>query len=124
MITYSANWDEYEYVEFWDDLDLIGINAFWPLASKPGDGYTEMLDTAAVVEQELEAFAFYWDRPILFTEFGVKSSTDSALAPWEWPEDCSNLVYDELYQEMAYEALFEVMTPNQWFEGLFIWKYF
>ncbi|MFK7991793.1 MAG: hypothetical protein AB8I08_37595, partial [Sandaracinaceae bacterium] len=30
-LTYSANWDEAEDVLFWDQLDLIGINAFYPL---------------------------------------------------------------------------------------------
>jgi hypothetical protein len=122
-LTYSANWDEVEYVEFWDDLDFIGINGFWPLATKPGDGFQTMKNRAQVIAGELEAIALYWQKPILFTEFGVKSASDSALAPWEWPEHCEDLVYDEDYQAAAYHAMFEVMSNKPWFEGLFIWKY-
>ncbi len=122
-LTYSANWDEVEYVEFWDDLDLIGINGFWPLAANPGDGFGTMIDRSEGIARELEAIALYWQKPVLFTEFGVKSAADSALAPWEWPEHCEELVYDEDYQAAAYHAMLEVMSDKPWFEGLFIWKY-
>src|SRR5690606_32285155 len=35
LLTYSANWDEIETVVFWDLLDFVGINAFYPLVG-PG----------------------------------------------------------------------------------------
>jgi hypothetical protein len=123
-LTYSANWDEVEYVEFWDALDFIGINAFWPLASRPGDGFEKMCGRAQEVARELAGMAFYWDRRVVFVEFGVKSATDSVLAPWEWPEHCDGLTYDEDYQAAAFQAVFEAMTRSWWFEGLFVWKYF
>jgi hypothetical protein len=123
-LTYSANWDEVDAVPFWDALDAIGVNAFWPLAGKPGDGYEAMRERAARVADELEAISFFYDRPVLFTEMGVKSATDSALAPWEWPEHCADLRYDEAYQAEAYQAVFEALAPRPWFEGLFVWKYF
>lgn len=123
-LTYSANWDEAANVPFWDELDLIGINAFWPLGREPGDGFEAMGERARAVADELEALSQQYDRPLLFTEVGVKTATDSALAPWEWPEHCSGLNYDEQYQAQAYRAWFEAMTPRPWFAGLFVWKYF
>ncbi len=30
-LTYAANFDQYELVTFWDDLDVIGVNAYFPL---------------------------------------------------------------------------------------------
>jgi hypothetical protein len=123
-LTYSANWDEVDAVPFWDALDAIGVNAFWPLARRPGDGFEAMLESSRRVADELEAIAFFYDRPVLFTEVGVKSAADSALAPWEWPEHCGELRYDEAYQAEAYQAVFEALAPRPWFEGLFVWKYF
>jgi hypothetical protein len=123
-LTYSANWDEVEYVEFWDSLDAIGINAFWPLAREPGHGYEELEAGARVVADEIAGLAFYWDRPVIFTEFGVKTARDAALAPWEWPEHCKDLAYDEVYQAEAYDAVFGAVIDEWWFAGLFIWKYF
>ena len=61
---------------------------------------------------------------MLFTVVGDKSASDSALAPWEWPENCSRLVYDEEYQADAYQAIFEAIVDEPWFEGMFIWKYY
>ncbi|NJK82690.1 MAG: hypothetical protein HC912_01615, partial [Saprospiraceae bacterium] len=29
-LVYAANWDEYPLISFWDDLDYIGINAYFP----------------------------------------------------------------------------------------------
>ncbi len=123
-ITYSANWDEVETVGFWDELDAVGINAFWPLAEKPDDGYSVIAKKSQQIAKKLEQYYVNWGKPILFTEFGVKSATDAALAPWEWPEHCNDLVYDEYYQASAYSAVFEVITKNPWFLGMFIWKYF
>ena len=31
-LTYAANWDEYPRVPFWQDLDYIGIDAYFPLS--------------------------------------------------------------------------------------------
>ncbi len=123
-LTYSANWDEVEWVPFWDALDVIGVNAFWPLASHPGERHEEMLARARGVARELSGLAFRFDRPVVFTEFGVKSATDSALAPWEWPEHCDGLTYDEDYQAEAFDAVLEAFTERPWFGGLFVWKYF
>jgi hypothetical protein len=32
-LTYAANWDEFEEVDFWDKLDFIGVDAYFPISS-------------------------------------------------------------------------------------------
>ena len=32
QITYAANWDEYQRIPFWESLDFIGIDAYFPLS--------------------------------------------------------------------------------------------
>ncbi len=123
-LTYSANWDEAEYIEFWDALDLIGINAFWPLTWLPGQGFEMMCEMATTRADETESLSIHWDRPVVFTEFGVKSARDATIDPWKWPELCPDLTYDELTQAAAYRAVFETFGWREWFNGVFIWKYF
>ena len=123
-LTYSANWDEIDQVEFWDALDLIGINAFWPLVDKPGDAIDTMLRKTREIAGNLESMAVAWNRPVLFTEMGIKSTSDAALAPWEWPENVTDQQYNEPYQAAAYQAIFEEIAHRPWFAGLFVWKYF
>jgi hypothetical protein len=123
-VTYSANWDEVADVEFWDALDAIGLNAFWPLAGKPGDRFEVMRERASRLADDLAGLSLFWDRPVIFTELGTKSARDASLAPWEWPEHCDALSYDEGYQAEAFEAVLEAFAPRPWFGGLFVWKYF
>lgn len=124
LLTYSANWDEAQDVELWSELDIIGINAFYPWAKQPGDGYWQMRESAVQLARELEGLAMLWDRPVLLTEFGIKSAVDSALAPWEWPEHCQGLKYDEGYQADGYDAVLGALFARPWFAGLFLWKLF
>ena len=34
QLTYAANWDEVFQVQFWDALDIIGVDAYFPLSQK------------------------------------------------------------------------------------------
>ena len=43
-LTFGANWYlEYEDVTFWDDLDYIGIQAYFPLTKKENQGVDELV---------------------------------------------------------------------------------
>jgi hypothetical protein len=33
-LTYASNWDEFTRVPFWQDLDFVGIDAYFPLSDK------------------------------------------------------------------------------------------
>ena len=33
-LTYAANWDEYKRIHFWNVLDYIGVDAYFPLTDK------------------------------------------------------------------------------------------
>src|SRR5690606_4276638 len=37
LLTYAANWDDVHDTVIWGELDVIGVNAFFPLAKAPGD---------------------------------------------------------------------------------------
>lgn len=90
-LTYAANFDRYRQVGFWDALDLIGINSYFPLRSRLLDG-----DGGARLEPLLEA---RWEsllrgidawrasiglphRRVLFTELGYVARADSTMRPW------------------------------------------
>ena len=49
-LTYAANFDQYRAVGFWPGLDLIGINAYFPLRARPSGA-----SDASALEPELEA---------------------------------------------------------------------
>jgi hypothetical protein len=41
-LTYAANWDKYDQVSFWDELDFIGIQAYFPLTDQTNPSAEEI----------------------------------------------------------------------------------
>jgi hypothetical protein len=124
FLTYSANWDEVEGVVFWDQLDLIGVNAFYPLSDHDGASYAEYLEGAARARDGIHQLAEQIEMPVLFVEIGYTTRQDAAVQPWLWPDDMTNVVFDEHEQARALSALFETFLPEPWFAGFFVWRYY
>jgi hypothetical protein len=121
-LTYAANWDDVEDTVIWGDLDVIGINAFYPLATHTDAPFNELLQESKRVAERAAQLANRWHKPFLFTEFGYTTRKDPALRPWEWPEALSNVVIDERAQALAYRALLAAVIDQPEFVGLFAWR--
>lgn len=125
-LTYAANWyDEYEHVSFWDKLDYIGIQAYFPLTT------TENPDLKTIEKgwdkplKELKALHDKYNKPILFTEVGYKSESNATIKPWEWISYTAILTEkkSDRTQQLAYEALFKKIWDEHWFAGVYIWQW-
>lgn len=122
LLTYSGNWDDVEHTVILGELDLIGVNAFYPLTTKTGDHYPTLRRGGIAVADRLENLATAWDRPILLTEMGYTTRPDPALRPWEWPDAMENVVVDQRAQAKAYRALLTPLLDRNWFAGFFVWR--
>ncbi|MGE5785924.1 MAG: glycoside hydrolase family 113 [Myxococcales bacterium] len=121
-LTYAANWDDVHDTVIWDQLDVIGINAFFPLADKEGASDRTLAEGASRIAVQLRRVAERWGKPIVFTEFGYTTRKEPAVRPWEWPEHLTNVQIDERDQARAYRALLGAMIPEPWFVGVFVWR--
>lgn len=124
ILTYSANWDEAEDVLFWDQLDLIGINAFYPLADHDGASFEAYVEGAMRARDAVADLAGVLDMPVLFVEVGYTTRADAAVQPWLWPDDMEEVVIDEREQARALLASFRAFLPEPWFVGFFVWRYY
>jgi hypothetical protein len=124
LLTYSANWDEVETVLFWDQLDLLGINAFYPLAKQEDATYADYVAGARRIRDQLADVAALHEMPILFVEVGYTTRPGAAVDPWEWPDHMTDVQVDEDEQARALQAVFEAMLGEPWFSGFFIWRYY
>jgi hypothetical protein len=124
ILTYSSNWDEVENVIFWDQLDLIGVNAFYPLAHHNAASYEEYLAGARAAVKDLEDISRLLAMPVLFVEVGYTSRPNAAVEPWLWPDTMQNIVVDEWEQARAISAVLEAALPHRWLVGFFIWRYY
>jgi hypothetical protein len=123
-ITYAANWDNYQNIKFWDELDFIGIDAYFPL-SQTKDGNTKELNLKweGIITQ-LNKFSKENKKKIIFTEFGYKSTNYSTWNQWEIENIRSDEKVNIKAQEIAYSALFSNVWNQSWFSGGFLWKWF
>lgn len=121
-ITYAANWDEFKRTPFWEQLDFIGIDAYFPVSDEQTPSVDACLRgwephlSAIKSKQEL------YDKPILFTEFGYRSVDYTAKEPWKSDRNMNQVNLKA--QTNATQALFKIFWEEDWFAGGFVWKWF
>lgn len=122
LLTYAGNWDDIEQTVILGELDVIGLNAFFPLADKDGASFEQLKQGGERVRERLAKLAGAWQKPIFFNEFGYTTRPDPAIRPWEWPDKMSHVVPDEAAQADAYRALLMPFVDEPWFAGFFVWR--
>lgn len=125
-LTYAANWwREYQEVTFWDDLDYIGIQAYFPLSDRSSPTLADLKSGWQAPFADIREIQKRFDRPVLFTEIGYKAMPGAAIEPWEWlsRQDRSTSTLDLALQADAYRAFFETFWHQPWVAGAYFWKW-
>jgi hypothetical protein len=122
LLTYAANWDDAEDTVVWGHLDLIGINAFYPLHWEDDATWQQVEAGGGRVVESVVALAKRHERPVVFTEFGYTTRKNTAIKPWLWPEELGRVQVDQKAQARAYAALLGSMKKVPGFAGAFVWR--
>ncbi len=109
-LVYAANFGtEFETLTFWDALDYIGLQEYYPL---PDDlSSDEVFRKVQAVQQRFQ-------RSVIFTEGGFASTDGANRAPWA-ESHTQKLDLDE--QARCYDAIFRAFYSQPWFEGMYWW---
>jgi hypothetical protein len=119
-LTYAGNWNgDLERAPFWDRLDLLGVDAYFPLSASPEATPAELAAGAARVRERLAAAAAKHGKPVLLTEVGFAARRGAWIEPHVEGGELS--VED---QARAYEALFAGLGRPPWLAGTYVWKVF
>lgn len=121
-LTYAANWDEYPRTAFWEDLDYIGIDAYFPLSDEKTPSVEQLKKGWQPWKEKIEALSKAKDRPVLFTEFGYRSMDFTAKKPWLVDRNDENV--NLVAQVNAKKAIFSEFWSEDWFAGGYVWKWF
>jgi ppGpp synthetase/RelA/SpoT-type nucleotidyltranferase len=121
-LTYAANWDEYPRVSFWEQLDYIGIDAYFPLSGEKSPTKEQLKQGWQKWKTAISELADQKQRPVLFTEYGYRSMDYTAKKPWlvDHNEEKVNLEA----QVNATKAILEEFWDEDWFAGGYVWKWF
>lgn len=122
-VVYCANWsDEETSIVWWDAVDFIGVDAYYPLTGKDSPTVSELTD--AWIKRgwvrRLEQLSARWKRPIILTELGFRSVVGANREPWEWTRDGAP---DPQGQANAYLATLDVVWGKPWLAGMFWWAW-
>jgi len=120
-LSYAANWTDYARVPFWDALDVVGIQAYFPLVAHLDPTPEEIEAGWALRVGELRSYARQTGKYILFTELGYNQSHLAPVEPWNYQVDGEDA---RPIQEICMRAALEVVADEPSIVGAFLWKWF
>lgn len=121
-LTYSAAWDAYEKVGFWDALDAIGIQGYFPLVDHeelPSEA--EVARSWAQLVLRLESYGRSHNRKVVLGELGYNRSRFAAVRPWEYAQVGAE---GEEVQRRCLDAALQALERSEIVAGAFLWKWF
>jgi hypothetical protein len=117
-VLYAADQDEAARVPFWDALDMIGIDAYYPLSPYSITDVSALQRSWEPIRAEMAAGAARYGRKILFTEAGYTSQDSTTTRPWDWRLGTAP---NQAEQAAAYQALLATFSGEPWWEGVYWW---
>lgn len=125
-LTYAANWyADYESVEFWPSLDLIGVQAYFPISNEERPSPADLSTGWLPHKQSLSQVSETYNKPVFFTEIGYRSVDGAAREPWQWVsrDQVGTAERNLQLQADLYTAFFHEIWNEDWFVGASIWRW-
>ena len=120
-LMYSANWDHFKEVTFWDLVDVVGMTAYFELTARPDPTSADLVARWQTIHAELGDFARRLGRPLVITEIGYPSIDGAAM--WPWDETRTSRI-DLEEQRLAYESFVRVWSDTSFLRGVYWWNWF
>lgn len=121
-LTYAANWDEFKRTPFWDALDYIGVDAYFPVSTSKTPATEECIKGWEEHKTVIKSLSEKYNKPVLFTEYGYRSVDYSGKEPWRSDRSMNQVNLEA--QTNTTKALLEVFWKEKWFAGGFVWKWY
>jgi hypothetical protein len=119
-LSYSANWDHYKPITWWDDLDLVGITTYNDLTG----GEEPTLERLEESWRKIRAEILQWQEsiglPILFTEVGWPNQVTCAQYPWDYYRSDTP---DPQAQANCFRAFFRTWADRDEVAGWLVWEW-
>lgn len=123
-VTYASNWDNYENLKFWDKMDYIGVDGYFPLVDDATPEVDQLVKAWEGEKKKLAAASKKHQKPILFTEWGYLSVDQSGWRTWELEASIQSRDLNMQAQANCYEAFFQALWDEPWFAGGFAWQWY
>lgn len=128
-LTYVANHDSYESIEFFDDLDLVSLSAYQSLLPDDGDTTSPSEETVRQLWEDEVGKIGTWltanfpaDKKLMVAEIGAQSRGEGLAfrRPWDWEAE-GELNLDD--QAIYYKGFLSAFLSKSWCIGVNIWNW-
>ena len=120
ILCYSANWDHYEKIEWWADLDVVGMTSYHDLVGDKQPTLEVLKASWKPIKKKILAWQAKIDRPIVFTEAGWPSQKGCAKEPWNY---YGSKTPDLATQAKCFQAFFDTWRGVKAVGGVLIWEW-
>lgn len=131
-LVYAANatfsGDEFTSVSFWDQVDVIGLDAYFPLTNRSDPTVADLVSawssnaSGTNIVAAIQNFAAaHPGKPVIFSEIGYRSVSGANTRPYDFSMTGA---VDGTEQQDCYEALYEVWSKQSTaLKGIFWWSW-
>ena len=118
-LTYSANWDHLEPVSFEEDLDFLGMNAYYEIGRDSSSDVESMVVRWREIQGKIRAWRdTNGGKPVVITEVGYPSRAGASIDPWNYYGDGAA---DEEEQRRCYEAFVRAWKDETILAGVYFY---
>ena len=113
-LTYSANDGSEQGINWWNSVDVIGIDAYYQLTTNNNATLSDLKSAWAARGDSIGSWrvASWSSMPVMFTEVGYRSTVGSNTRPWDYS---ANYGLDLQEQANCYEALHQSELKDSYF---------
>ena len=119
-VLYAASWDEMDLVPFWDELDAVGVDAYFPVARRRNSTRLEILGGWQPWLSRIRRTAERHGKEVVLTEVGYRSIDGAGLHPYEF---LTPGVLDLQEQDDLYWAALRAAEQEPWIRGVYFWNW-
>jgi len=102
-------------VDWWDTLDGIGVDAYYPLANETVVNVQQLVDSWQRWADRMAAVSQKYNKPVVLTEIGYQSRLGTHNMR------TGNAVLNIQEQTDCYEATLQALSNKPWLGGIFWW---
>ncbi len=113
--------DEFRF-PWLEDVDIIGISAYYPVSEKDDNSIDIMRRKWAEHRERVKKCSEHFNRPVMFAEIGVRNERGCTMYPWDFKYR-PDAPFDEQEQADFYQSAMEAMWDEPYFRGFFWWDW-
>ncbi len=119
-IVYAASWDEAGKVSFWQSVDLVGVDFYFPVTVRTDAGRFEILSGWQPWLERLPLLYKQPGRKMVLTEIGYASIDGAGMRPYAYG---GNRAIDLNEQADLYWAALQATSDQDWIAGMYWWNW-